>query len=115
MGVKKIDADKRGEGRLKVGVDIPSTDEIKAIIAAMPERWRPLLLTAIFTGLRSSELRGLRWSDVDLKAGELHVRQRADRYNVIGKPKSKAGHRTVPLGPLRAQRAAGVEAQVPEG
>ena len=65
----------------------------------MPERWRPLLLTAIFTGLRSSELRGLRWEDVDLKAGELHVRQRADRYNVIGSPKSKAGHRAVPLGP----------------
>jgi integrase len=37
---------------------------------------------------------------VDLKTGELHVRQRADRYNVIGKPKSKAGNRTVPLGPL---------------
>ena len=28
------------------------------------------------------------------------MRQRADRYNAIGKPKSKAGHRTVPLGPL---------------
>ena len=25
---------------------------------------------------------------------------RADRYNVIGAPKSRAGHRTVPLGPL---------------
>jgi integrase len=69
------------------------------MVAAMPDRWRPLLLTAIFTGLRSSELRGLRWEDVDLKTGELHVRQRADRYNVIGSPKSKAGHRTVPLGP----------------
>ena len=99
LAVKKIDADKRGEGRLKVGVDIPTTDEIKAIIAAAGN-WRPLLLTAIFTGLRASELRGLRWSDVDLKTGELHVRQRADRYNVIGKPKSKAGNRTVPLGPL---------------
>jgi integrase len=42
----------------------------------------------------------LRWEDVDLKAAELHVRQRADRYNVIGKPKSEAGNRTVPLGPL---------------
>ncbi len=58
------------------------------------------MLTAVFTGLRSSELRGLRWSDVDLKQGELHVRQRADRYGVIGKPKSEAGHRTAPLGPM---------------
>ena len=29
-------------------------------------------------------VRGLRWSDVDFKRGELHVRQRADRYNEIG-------------------------------
>jgi integrase len=100
LSVKRIDANKRGERRLRVGVEIPSADEIKALIAVMPGRWRPVLLTAIFTGLRSSELRGLRWQDVDLKGGELHVRQRADRYNVIGAPKSKAGHRTVPLGPL---------------
>jgi integrase len=31
-------------------------------------RRRPLLVTAIFTGMRSSELRGLRWQDVDLDA-----------------------------------------------
>jgi integrase len=100
LSMKRIDADKRGKRKLKIGEDIPNMEEIRAIIAAMPNRWRPLLLAAIFTGLRSSELRGLRWEDVDLKAGELHVRQRADRYNVIGAPKSKAGHRTVPLGPL---------------
>jgi len=99
LSIKRIDADKRSKKKLKIGEDIPSMEEIRAIVAAMPDRWRPLLLTAIFTGLRSSELRGLRWEDVDFKAGELHVRQRADRYNVIGFPKSKAGHRTVPLGP----------------
>ena len=54
-------------------------------------------MTAVFTGLRASELRGLTWANVDLKAAELHVRQRADRFNVIGPPKSRAGHRTVPL------------------
>ena len=31
-------------------------------------RWRSLLVTATFTGMRSSELRGLRWQDVDLDA-----------------------------------------------
>jgi integrase len=56
-------------------------------------------MVAIFTGLRASELRGLRWSDVDFKKGELHVHQRADRYHKIGPPKSKAGERTVPIPP----------------
>jgi integrase len=44
-------------------------------------------------------LRGLRWSDVDLKRSELHVRQRADRYNAIGAPKSASSTRSVPLPP----------------
>jgi integrase len=69
-------------------------------VAHLKGRWRPLLLTAIFTGLRSSELRGLQWADVDLKRAVLHVRQRADRFNTIGAPKSAAGQRTVPMPPL---------------
>jgi len=93
-------ADRRQKGRLKVGVDIPSPDEVRALIAHMEPRWRPLLLTATFTGLRASELRGLRWTDVDLKRNTVHVRQRADRFNEIGRPKSDAGERTVPLPPL---------------
>src|SRR5262249_31025458 len=89
----------RHKGKLRVGIDIPSLDEIRTIIAATSdsgsEERRPLLLTAIFTGLRASELRGLRWADADLKRGEIHVRQRADRYGSIGRPKSAAGERTV--------------------
>jgi integrase len=94
-----------GNGKLEIGVDIPTPDEIRAIVAKLPHipdatRWRPLLLTAIFTGLRASELRGLRWGDVDLKRRDLHVRQRADRYGKIGRTKSAAGKRTVPLPPM---------------
>jgi integrase len=95
-----ISPDKRGKVKLKAGVDIPTPDEIKRIVHAATGKARPFLLTAIFTGLRSSELRGLRWVDVDLKKAELHVRQRADRFGVIGKPKSESGDRTIPLGPL---------------
>jgi integrase len=99
LSLKRIDGDKRDKKKLAIGTDIPSADEIRALIAALPSRWRPLFHTAIFAGLRSSELRGLRWEDIDLQAKQLHVRQRADRLNVIGSPKSEAGHRTVPLGP----------------
>src|SRR5271170_707276 len=93
-------AERRQKGKLKIGVDIPTREEIKAIVEAAKGRWRPILLTAIFTGLRASELRGLRWADVDLEKRELHVRRRADRYSAIGKPKSESGERTVPLTPI---------------
>jgi integrase len=90
----------RHKGKLKVGVDIPTPDEVRTLIAHLEGQWRPLFLTAIFTGLRASELRGLRWSDVDLGNGELHVRQRADRYRTIGRPKSESAERAVPLLPM---------------
>lgn len=94
--------ERRHKGKLKVGADIPMREEIKAIVGSLAGRWRPVLLTAIFTGLRASELRGLRWSDVDLDRREIHVRQRADRFNEIGRPKSEAGERSVPMPPLVA-------------
>jgi integrase len=96
--------DRRLEGRhrrrLEIGVDIPTKDEIRAMLNSAQGRWRPLFVTAVFTGLRASELRGLTWNDVDLAAETLTVRQRADRWKAIGSPKSGAARRTIPLPPL---------------
>jgi integrase len=94
-----IDSDKRSRRKLEAGVDIPTTGEIKRLIEAAKDdrKRRTLLLVAALAGLRASELRGLRWADVDLKVGELHVRQRADRFNCIGSPKSASSRRAVPL------------------
>lgn len=97
---KRRQAERRQKRLLKVGVDIPAPEEIKSIVASLKGRWRPLLLTAILSGLRASELRGLKWTDIDLKKAELHVRQRADRYNSIGYTKSASGQRTLPLPPI---------------
>lgn len=94
--------ERRQRGKVQVGRDIPTREEIKAIIGALHGRWRPMLLTAIFTGLRASELRGLRWQDVDFEQGEIQVHQRADKFNSIGRPKSEAGERRVPIPPLVA-------------
>jgi integrase len=99
----RITSDGRSERRLEIGRDVPENAEIKRLFAATEgsAKKRALLLVAAFTGLRASELRGLRWYDVDLKAGELHVRQRADRYGAIGSPKSRKSARTIPLDPGR--------------
>ena len=105
----RTSSERRRKAKLQVGKDIPTREEIRLIVEHATNRYRPLLITAIFTGLRASELRGLRWQDVDLANARLHVRQRADRYhgkkhegdhNPLGLPKSEAGQRSVPLAPL---------------
>ena len=88
--------------RAGVGVDIPTKAEVRALLDSAPPRWRPLIVTATFTGLRASELRGLRWEDVDLDKRLIRVRQRADQWGRIGAPKSAAGRRDVPMSPMVA-------------
>src|SRR5579883_1298555 len=95
---RKRTTEKRAKRKLVVGVDIPLPSEIDSILGAAGDD-RVLFLVFIRCGLRSSELRGLRWADVDLDKSTLHVRQRADRYNEIGRPKSDAGDRSIPLPP----------------
>ena len=54
----------RDKKPLEIGVDIPTVEEMRAILDAAKPRWRTLLLVASVTGMRASELRGLRWQDV---------------------------------------------------
>jgi integrase len=106
----------RREKPLTVGVDIPSREEIRKIIEAVANmRSRTTLFVAAFAGLRASELRGLRWADVDLKSSPptITVRQRADRYKQIGPAKTKAGHRTVPIGAMLANTLRAWKLQCP--
>jgi integrase len=87
-------------------IEVPTKDEIRALIAATGELWpatspwRPFIITALFTGCRPSELRGLVWSNVDLDRKVIHIRQRADFKGKMGSPKSAAGHRAIPLAPM---------------
>ncbi|HUS95288.1 MAG TPA: tyrosine-type recombinase/integrase [Hyphomicrobiaceae bacterium] len=97
----RIKTSARDEGReMRPGTQMPTKAELRAMIDNAPPRWRAFIVTAIFTGMRASELRGLRWEDVDLDAGVLTVRQRADPWGDMGAPKSKAGRRDIPLAPM---------------
>ena len=99
-GVRIKDGGREAAGPLRAGVDFPTQAELNQLIEKSEGRWRPFIIAAIFTGMRSGELRGLRWSDVDLDAGLVHVRQRASQWMEIGPPKSKAGKRDIPLAPI---------------
>jgi integrase len=91
----------RSDDRHKAnGPLFPTKEELKLLIDRAPERWRPFIVTAIFTGMRASELRGLRWCDVDLDAATIRVTQRADAWGKMGSPKSAAGRRDIPLVPM---------------
>jgi integrase len=96
----KVDAKKRDQRKLAVGRDIPSKEEVQTILSRADGRWRPLLITAIFTGMRASELRGLTWDEVDFESKVIHVRQRANLWGEIGAPKSAAGERAIPMSPM---------------
>jgi integrase len=100
----------RGEKRqcLAKRADIPPIDHLKAMIAAADRlanddpRLPVLLRVVMLTGLRASEVRGLPWTNADLKAPSLTVSQSADRWCDIQPPKSDAGRRTIPIGPSLA-------------
>ena len=79
---------------------VPSKEAIRGLIEAAEEDFKPHLIVSALGGLRASELRGLRWQDVDFEKGFIHIRQRADAYNKMGEPKSRAGFRDIPAGPM---------------
>ena len=101
--------------KLEIGRDIPTREEVRRIIDASSGKGRALLLTAALTGMRASELRGLRWSDVDLAKQVIHVRQRADRYHKIGSPKSSAGTRDIPIEAMVVSTLREWKLQCPKG
>jgi integrase len=76
---------------------IASPTEAAALLAALPERDRAIWATAMYAGLRRGELLGLRWEDVDLAAGVIHVERSWDAKEGVVGPKSRAGRRTVPI------------------
>lgn len=94
---------------------IPTKAELKALIEQAEGLMRSLAMVAIFVGLRASELRGLRWADVDLKGKTITVAQRADKYCQLGPPKSEAGYRTIPIGEALVQDLRVWKLQCPTG
>jgi integrase len=74
--------------------------QVLALAAAMPDRYRALVITGAGTGLRAGELYGLRVCDVDFLRRELHVEQQLQRRGdevYACPPKTASSHRTVPL------------------
>lgn len=91
----------RNQSKTAYMVDPFSYDEINAVLTAASEydpRIRNLLQFAFYTGLRTSELFGLKWCDIDWRNGTVRV-QRAIVERKLKETKTKAGTRDVILLP----------------
>ena len=73
---------------------------------------RTLVLLAASTGLRQSELFGLKWSDINFAEGTMNV-TRSIVYGVVGPCKTESPQRPVPLHPLIVETLANWRAERP--
>jgi integrase len=99
-------------------IKILTKPEIGTVLRACEGRGLYLpVLVAVTTAIRRGELFGLRWSDLDLKAGRLTVNQSLEQANgksTFKPPKTKSSRRTITLPTLtvealREHRAAQAE------
>ncbi|MFA6191927.1 MAG: tyrosine-type recombinase/integrase [Sulfurimonas sp.] len=71
-------------------------EEVKLIIETAKNDLKAFVALGFFTGLRSGEMIGLKWEDVDFKKKEIHI-NRAIRMGVISTPKTKSSVRTIDI------------------
>jgi len=96
-------------------VAVMDAEHLAAFVqAAAGERLEAFFVLAVASGMRPGELAGLRWTDVDFKAGTVTVRRAmtrdAEGRPTFAPPKTERGERTIALPPaaveaLKAHRA----------
>jgi len=76
--------------------------ELEALVAAMPAKYRAMVLLASWCGMRFGELAELRRFDLNLRTGVIQVRRgvvRVDGRTLVTTPKSDAGVRDIAIPP----------------
>lgn len=78
-------------------------EAMRFLEACKSHRLYPLFYLAITTGLRRSELLGVRWEDIDFARGWLKIRHAVKQGmrgvpTEVSRPKTRAGERTIALG-----------------
>lgn len=84
----------------EVGTGLSLAEARRLLAAVRADRLHAVYVLALSAGLRRGELLGLRWADVDLDGGELHVRQAVQRVGGelrFTEPKTRHSRRTIPL------------------
>jgi len=77
-------------------------EEVQMLLGALDVRERTMVLLDVVTGLRASELFGLKWTDIDFIRNEIRV-TRSIVLQVVGPCKTEASQKPVPLDSLLAR------------
>ena len=86
------------EGQKSEGTQAYNLDQIATMMEVLPEPARTIVAVAGFTGLRRSELRGLRWEDLD--GDQLRVQRTVWNTIIQEKTKTETSKAPVPLVPM---------------
>jgi len=88
-----------GRAKRKATPNILTPDEIKTLMDGLAIRERTLVLLAASTGLRQSELFGLKWRDVNFADRSINVAW-SMVCGVVGPWKTESSQKPVPVHPL---------------
>ncbi len=82
--------------------DVLDVEEIGALLAELQHPYKIMVFLVAATGLRASELLGLKWQDVDFESLEINL-NRGVVQQVVGDLKTEASRKPVPLDPELAR------------
>ncbi|WP_312087400.1 Arm DNA-binding domain-containing protein [Acinetobacter variabilis] len=80
----------------KIEVTPFSLEEVHKILTTVREDFRPYYTIRFFTGMRTSEIDGLQWKNVDLQRREIHIRE-ALVNGELGGTKTYGSDRTIQM------------------
>ena len=73
-----------------------SLEEVQQIITTVRDDFKPYYTIRFFTGMRTSEIDGLQWKNIDLQRREIHIRE-ALVNGVLGGTKTYGSDRTIQM------------------
>ncbi|OCY74453.1 integrase [Acinetobacter pittii] len=73
-----------------------SLEEVQRIITSVRDDFKPYYTIRFFTGMRTSEIDGLQWKNIDLQRREIHIRE-ALVNGVLGGTKTYGSDRTIQM------------------
>ena len=91
----------KGSSKRQKKPQILAPEKFQELVSTLKEPYKTMVIVAMCTGLRVSEVLALRWEHIDFKAGAMMVQQGVVNGR-IGRVKTEASQDEVPLDPAFA-------------